>query len=104
MNYPDEWTQEEYLSNKNKLGRIGVKVILVDTILTPIEKVHTVIYNPYELAKYPKGSVFVFYCYSGNGTLKRLQEYKKKFPDYHCISLKGGRGYWRKNMTLLDDK
>lgn len=103
MNYPDEWTQEEYLINKKKLERMGVKVVLVDTILTPIEKMHTVIYNPYELSKNPKGSVFVFYCYSGSGTFKRLKEYKKKFPDYHCISLKGGRGYWRKNMTVADD-
>lgn len=78
MNYPDEWTQEEYLINKKKLERMGVKVVLVDTILTPIEKVHTVIYNPYELSKNPKGSVFVFYCYSGSGTFKRLKEYKKK--------------------------
>lgn len=103
MYYPDEWTQEEYLINKTKLEKMGIRVVLVDTILTPIEKVHTVIYNPYELNKNPKGSVLVFYCYSGSGTFKRLPEYKKKFPNYHCISLKGGRGYWRKNMTLTDD-
>ena len=100
MNYPDEWTQEEFLQNKRKLVRSGVKVVLVDTILSPIEKIQTVTYNPFVLNKNPKGSVFVFYCYSGNGTKKRLQEYKKKFPDYHCISLKGGRAYWRVNMSV----
>jgi len=83
---------------------MGIVVVLVDTILSPIEKIDTVIYNPYELSKNPVGSVFVFYCYSGSGSLKRLAEYKKKFPNYHCISLKGGRGYWRKNMTVADDK
>jgi hypothetical protein len=102
MSYPNEWTQEEYLQNKKELQKSGVEVVLVDTILSPIEKANTVIYNPYELNKNPKGTVFVFYCYSGNGTLKRLAEYKKKFPDYHCISLKGGRAYWRKNMMDFD--
>lgn len=103
MSFPDEWTQEEYLKNKRELAKQGIKVILVDTILSPIEKANTVKYNPYELNKYPKGSVFVFYCDAGKATLSRLKEYKAKFPDYHCISLKGGRGYWRVNMTVFDD-
>jgi len=103
MNYPNEWTQKEFLQNKKKLEQAGVSVVLVDTILSPIEKADTITYNPYELKQYPKGSVFVFYCDTGKATLDRLQEYKQKFPEYHCISLKGGRGYWRKNMMLLDD-
>ena len=76
---------------------------MVDTVLSPIEKADTVVYNPYELGKYPDGSVFVFYCDTGKATLNRLQEYKKKFPNHHCISLKGGRGYWRVNMMVSDD-
>lgn len=103
MNFPDEWTQKEFLQNKKKLEAEGVKVLLVDTILSQIEHTDTTLYNPYELSKEPKGTVFVFYCDSGKATLNRLKEYKKKFPDYHCISLKGGRGYWRKNMMIFDD-
>ena len=103
MKYKDEWTQEEFLKNKQKLEKEGVDVVLVDTILSPIEKADTLTYNPYEMKKYPKGSVFVFYCDTGKATKERLSEYKAKFPDYHCISLKGGRGYWRKNMMVLDD-
>ncbi len=104
MQYPSEWTQKEFLQNKKTLAQEGVKVILVDTILSSIEKQETVIYNPYELKNEPEGSIFVFYCDSGKATLNRLQEYKKKFPSHHCISLKGGRGYWRKNMMILDAK
>ena len=103
MIYPNEWTQKEFLQNKKKLAQEGVNVILIDTILSPIEKANSVTYNPYEMKKYPNGTVFVFYCDTGKATLDRLQEYKKKFPQYHCISLKGGRGYWRKNMMLLDE-
>jgi hypothetical protein len=103
MSYPDEWTQKEFLENKRKLKKDSIEVVLVDTILSPIDKASSIVYNPYELKKYPKGSVFVFYCDTGKATLDRLNEYRKKFPDYHCISLKGGRGYWRKNMMLLDD-
>ena len=103
MKYPDEWTQKEFLENKKKLEQEGIKVILVDTILSAIEKADSVVYNPYELKNEPEGSVFVFYCDSGKATFNRLQEYKEKFPKHHCISLKGGRGYWRKNMMILDD-
>lgn len=103
MNYPDEWTQKEFLENKKKLAQEGIEVVLVDTILSPIEKAGSVTYNPPVLKKYPKESIFVFYCDTGKATRERLNEYKEKFPDHHCISLKGGRGYWRKNMMLLDD-
>ena len=103
MQFPNEWTQKEYLQNKIKLEKDGIKIILVDTILSPIEKAQTSLYNPYELNKLPEGSVLVFYCDTGKATLDRLKEYKERFPEFHCISLKGGRGYWRKNMMLLDD-
>ena len=103
MNYPNEWTQKEFLENKKALEKDGVEVLLVDTILSSIDKAETILYNPREMNKYPKGSVFVFYCDSGKATLDRLKEYKTRFPDYVCVSLKGGRGYWRKNMTLLDE-
>nr|WP_321267349.1 hypothetical protein [uncultured Sulfurimonas sp.] len=101
MQYPNEWTQKEFLQNKKLLEEQGIEVLLIDTILAPIEKAKTVVYNPFELEKKPDGSVFVFYCDSGKATLDRLQEYKKRFPKHHCISLKGGRGYWRKNMMLF---
>lgn len=104
MNFPDEWTQEEYLSNKKRLEKEGIKVLLIDTILSPIDGAGSVVYNPYELKQQPKGSVFVFYCDTGKATLNRLKEYKEKFPDYVCISLRGGRGYWRKNMTVADEQ
>jgi len=103
MSYPNEWTQKDFLENKKRLEKEGVEVVLIDTILSPIDKADSVVYNPYELSKYPEGSVFVFYCDTGKATLDRLNEYKKKFPTYHCISLKGGRGYWRKNMMITDD-
>ena len=102
MQIKDEWTQQEFLENKKALQQQGIEVVLVDTILNPIAKANTVTYNPYELKKYPKGSVFVFYCDTGKATKERLGEYKEKFPGYHCVSLKGGRGYWRKDMQLLD--
>jgi hypothetical protein len=103
MNYPDEWTQEEFLKNKLALEKKGIKVQLIDTILSPIDKADTLTYNPFEMTKLPEGSIFVFYCDSGKATLERLPEYKAKFPEYHCISLKGGRGYWRKNMQVFDE-
>jgi len=103
MNFPDEWTQKEFLKNKKKLEKEGIKVFLIDTILSPIEKAHTILYNPFEMQKYPEGSVFVFYCDTGKATKERLKEYKAKFPNHHCISLKGGRGYWRRDMMLLDE-
>ena len=103
MDYPKEWTQKEFLQNKKKLEKEGIQVLLVDTILSSIEKADTIVYNPYEMKKYPDGTVFVFYCDSGKATVDRLKEYKEKFPNHVCISLKGGRGYWRKNMMILDD-
>jgi len=96
----DEWTQREYLTAKNTLESRGVSVVLVDTILNPIEGVETLLFNPPQMREYPQGSVFVFYCYSGKGTLSRLEEFRKKFPNHVCISLRGGSGYWRKNYHL----
>jgi hypothetical protein len=103
MKFPSEWTQKEFLQNKKRLEAEDIKVLLIDTILSPIEKTDTVVYNPYELNKEPQGSVFVFYCDSGKSTLNRLKEYKKRFPLHHCISLNGGRGYWRINMSVFDE-
>ncbi len=90
-----EWTQTEYLMKKSELEEQGVKVYLIDTILNPIEGAQTITYNPVELKNAPKGSYFVFYCDTGKASLERLAEYKTKFPDHHCVSLRGGRGYWR---------
>jgi hypothetical protein len=101
--YPDQWTQKDFLKNKIKLEKEGIKVLLIDTILSPIDKAETTVYNRHELKTQPEESVFVFYCDSGKATLDRLKEYKENFPKQHCISLKGGRGYWRKNMMILDE-
>lgn len=103
MNYPDEWTQKEFLENKKKLESQGIKVLLIDTILSPIDKADTIVYSPPILREEKEGTVFVFYCDTGKATLNRLKEYKEKFPNNPCISLKGGRGYWRVNMMVLDD-
>uniref|UniRef100_UPI00404747E4 hypothetical protein n=1 Tax=Aliarcobacter sp. TaxID=2321116 RepID=UPI00404747E4 len=100
----DEWTQQEFLKNKRELEKEGVKVVLIDTILKPIEYMETITYNPYEMELYPPNTVFVFYCDTGKTTKERLEYYKKKFPKYKCISLKGGRAYYRPNYQLLDEK
>lgn len=96
----DEWTQEEYLLAKAQLESRGIKVYLIDTVLSPIEGAQTLTYNPVELKQAPKGSYFVFYCDTGKASLDRLNEYKKRFPDQHCISLRGGRGYWRPYLRV----
>jgi hypothetical protein len=94
----DEWTQKEYLTNKRVLALQGIKVILVDTILNSIEGADAITYSPPLMKQEPAGSVFVFYCDSGKGTYSRLKEFRTKFPDHVCISLRGGRGYWRKYL------
>lgn len=96
----DEWTQEEYLRNRKELEAQGIKVLLVDTILNPIEGAETTLYSPPLLRNEPSGSVFVFYCDTGKSTKERLKEFRTKFPGHVCISLRGGRGYWRKNMMV----
>ncbi len=101
--FPDEWTQEEFLREKARLEKAGVKVLLIDTILAPIERADTVVYNPHLLKEEPEGSVFVFYCDTGKGTKERLGEFRRKFPGKHCISLRGGRGYWRKTLTVGEE-
>lgn len=96
----DEWTQEEYLRNKQALETEGIKVLLIDTILNPISGTETLTYSPPLLRSEPSGSVFVFYCDSGKSSKERLKEFRAKFPDHVCISLRGGRGYWRKNLRV----
>ena len=96
----DEWTQEEFLKNKKILNNKGIDVVLVDTILKPIKGINSVKYNPFELTKYKEGTVFVFYCDTGKTTKERINFYKKKLLSYKCVSLKGGRGYWRPNLKI----
>lgn len=96
----DEWTQEEFLKNKKALEEQGVKVLLIDTILNPIEGIETTLYAPPLLKNEPEGSVFVFYCDSGKSSKERLGEFRTKFPHNVCISLRGGRGYWRRNLRV----
>lgn len=90
----DVWTQREFLDNKKRLAKEGIEVVLVDTILKPIQGVESIVYNPYEMRKYKEGTVFVFYCYSGTTTKERLGFYRSKLPGYRCISLRGGRAHW----------
>jgi hypothetical protein len=94
-----EWSQQEYLHYKKVYIQKGIQTLLIDTINTPIDGIETILYNPFELKNYPKGTIFVFYCDTGKSTGERLEEYQKKFPDKRCISLFGGRGYWRKTLT-----
>jgi hypothetical protein len=96
----DEWTQEEFLRNKRELEEQGVKVLLIDTILNNIDGAETILYAPPLLKNEPAGSVFVFYCDTGKSSKERLKEFRSKFPDHICISLRGGRGYWRKNLRV----
>ncbi|PUE64566.1 type 1 periplasmic-binding domain-containing protein [Arcobacter lacus] len=100
----DEWTQEELFKNKKILKKEGIKVVVIDTILKPLETIETITYNPYEMNNYPKNTVFVFYCDTGKTTKERIGYYKKKFPNYKCVSLKGGRAYFRPNFQLSDDE
>jgi len=99
----DEWTQQELFKNIKILEKEGIKVVIIDTILKPLETIETITYNPYEMLKYKEGTVFVFYCDTGKTTKERLEYYKKKFPKYKCISLRGGRAYFRPNYQLLED-
>lgn len=99
----DEWTQIELLKYTKELNEKGVKVVLVDTILKSIDSMDTILYNPYEMNTYEKGTVFVFYCHTGKTTKARLDFYRNKLPDYFCVSLKGGRGYWRPNLQILEE-
>ncbi|MFX4241800.1 hypothetical protein ACOL22_03325 [Aliarcobacter butzleri] len=100
----DEWTQEELFRNKKILEKEGIKVVVIDTILKPLETIETITYNPYEMNNYPKNTVFVFYCDTGKTTKERIGYYKKKFPNCKCVSLKGGRAYFRPNFQLSDDE
>ena len=100
----DEWTQQELFKYTKELNKNGIKVVLVDTVLKPLEKIETITYNPFEMKKYPAGTVFVFYCDTGKTTKERLNYYRNKFPNYKCLSLRGGRGYWRPNYQLLEDE
>lgn len=96
----DEWTQEEFLRNKCELEGQGIKVLLIDTILNSIDGVQSTLYAPPLLRSEPEGSVFVFYCDTGKSSKERLGEFRSKFPNHVCISLRGGRGYWRKNLRV----
>ncbi len=98
--FKDEWTQEEFLRARKELEAEGRQVLLVDTIAKEIDGAETVLYNPFELKKYPEGTVLVFYCDTGKETKERLPEFRKKFPDKICVSLRGGRGYWRKTLRI----
>ena len=102
INFKEEWTQKELLEKKKELEKEGIKVLLIDTILKPIEGIETFKYNPFEMKNMPLKTVFVFYCDTGKTTKERLNFYKSKFPEHKCVSLRGGRAYWRPNFQLFD--
>ena len=95
-----EWSQNEYLKNKKMYEKQGIQTLLIDTINLPIDGMETILYNPYELNSYPEGTIFVFYCDTGKSTMERLEEFQQKFPDKKCVSLRGGRGYWRRTCSI----
>lgn len=99
----DEWTQQELYKYTKELEKQGIKVVLVDTILKPLDNMETITYNPYEMNEMSKNTVFVFYCDTGKTTKERLSFYRKKLPNHRCISLRGGRGYWRPNYQLIEE-
>lgn len=99
----DEWTQEELYKNSKLLEKEGYKVILIDTILKPIDNIETMTYNPYEMAQMNEKTIFVFYCDTGKTTKERLSFYRKKLPNHKCFSLRGGRGYWRPYFQILEE-
>lgn len=99
----DEWTQQELYKYAKALEKEGRKVVLVDTILKPLDNIETMTYNPYEMQQMPKGTVFVFYCDTGKTTKARLNFYREKLSGFECISLHGGRGYWRPNLRMQDE-
>ncbi len=100
VEFGDEWTQREYLRAKEALRAEGREVLLVDTIARPIEGADTLLYNPYELAKLAEGTVLVFYCDTGKETKERLAEFRRRFPGKICVSLRGGRAYWRRSLRV----
>jgi hypothetical protein len=95
----DEWTQEEFYEYKAKLSKKNIEIVLIDTILKPIKGIKTTLYNPIELLKYPKNTIFLFYCDTGKTTKNRLEFYKTKLKGYRCVSLRGGRGYFKPNLN-----
>ncbi|WP_321311251.1 hypothetical protein [Halarcobacter sp.] len=99
----DEWTQQELYKYTKELEKEGINVVLVDTILKPLDNIETITYNPYEMSQMPENTVFVFYCDTGKTTKERLNFYRKKLPNHKCVSLRGGRGYWRPNYQLFDE-
>lgn len=99
----DEWTQQELYKYTKQLEKEGRQVVLVDTILKPLPNIETMTYNPYEMNQMPEGTVFVFYCDTGKTTKERLNFYKAKLSNYECVSLRGGRGYWRPNYQFIEE-
>lgn len=99
----DEWTQQELYKYTKELEKQDIKVVLVDTILKPLDNIETITYNPYEMNEMPTNTVFVFYCDTGKTTKERLSFYRKKLPNHRCVSLRGGRGYWRPNYKLNEE-
>lgn len=103
FNQIDEITQEELYEKLEELHKNGISVVLVDTILKPINTndFPIITYNPFKMKEYDKNTLFLFYCDSGKSSLDRLSFYRSKLPNHTCLSLKGGRGYWRPSFKPL---
>ncbi|MFX4253436.1 hypothetical protein ACOL21_11475, partial [Aliarcobacter butzleri] len=75
-------TQKELFRYKKILEKEGINVVVIDTILKPLENIETITYNPYEMNNYLKKTVFVFYCDTGKMTKERIGYYIKKIKNY----------------------
>jgi len=92
-NLKDEITQDELFDIVEKEQFDSIR--LIDTIAKPLpDDFPHLRYNPYELKSLKAKTLLVFYCDSGNTTKSRISEYRKRFGDFHCVSLRGGRAYW----------
>lgn len=98
----EEITQDELFEQIQKGDIAKEDVLLVAISLKDIDTnlFEQMRYNPYEMQKMPTDKLFVFFCDTGKDTKENLNFYKQKLPQHTCISLKGGRGYWRPNKSL----
>ncbi len=98
----DELTQKELFTHIKNGDIKQEDVVLVGMTLKEIDTAmfEQMRYNPFELKKMPTDKLFVFFCDTGKETLENLHFYREKLPDHTCVSLKGGRGYWRPNLSV----
>jgi rhodanese-related sulfurtransferase len=82
------WTWEQYFEKKKELGD---KIVLVDMIGHPVPG-SIPLSNELLEGKYPKGTIFVFYCHSGGSSGALQKRLTPAYPEYTFINLLGGMG------------